>query len=69
MKTDQQPKFCVNCRWYKPRLFLKDQCSHPTLLNKVTGKAEVFCSYARDFESDEEHELCGPEAKLREERV
>ncbi len=66
MKTDQQPKFCVNCRWYIDGL-VHDQCSNPKLaeVDLVTGKPKIqYCQSRRIV-----NEPCGPDAKLWEERV
>lgn len=49
-------KLCKNCDYFVPDPDLYDlhnrfaKCSHPTLLDHVTGRAKSFCIVIRDFD-------------------
>ena len=81
MKTDQQPKFCVNCRWYEAIAAEYGTgyiCKHAESeadkqgpkWDLVSGKeSSPFDRYRACGTMRGSMTSCGPDAKLWEERV
>ena len=64
-------KLCIDCKWSRRNRFFKLLktlwCAHPSLVDRVSGKAVTACEEQRTYY----HSLwggCGPDGKLFEKK-